>query len=77
MQYCIFLALMTLHFKRHGHTDEKHDVHKCDGDLWHAHITKTRRNKTKTIFGFVKGSTNLYAHANWVIAPVKFYFILA
>ena len=46
------LALITCHFKRHGHTDE-HRIFKCYGDLRHVHTTKMTTNKTKTITDYL------------------------
>ena len=46
---------MTFHFKRYRDTGE-HRMYICDGDLQHAHTTKTTTNKTKTITDYWGGN---------------------
>ena len=48
---------MTIHFKRHRHTDEKQDEYMSCHDLRPAQTTKTTTNKTKTIQDYLGGSS--------------------
>jgi hypothetical protein len=65
------VALITDHFNRYGHINEKR-LSVCDLDLQHVHTTKMRRNKTVTFTDYWGGGGTVSHHVVLFALNVNF-----